>query len=103
MAFYALIMGIVYIAGLPIAVFILLWSRRHKLFGDPGRVDVEVTRTTYGFLYQVVPGGCQFDGLSMLVSRRLLPVTEALGLIGRDCRRMVRQRGGGRWRSYFES
>ena len=54
MAFYALIMGIVYIAGLPIAVFILLWSRRHKLFGDPGRVDVEVTRTTYAFLCQVL-------------------------------------------------
>ena len=53
MAFYALIMGIIYIAGLPITVFILLWTRRHKLFGDTGRVDVEETRTTYGFLYQV--------------------------------------------------
>ena len=52
-AFYALIMGIAFVVGLPVVVFVLLFRRRHKLFGDPQDPFVSTTAVTFGFLYEV--------------------------------------------------
>ena len=52
-AFYALIIGLLYVVGLPVTVFVILHRRRHKLFGDPTDSFVAKTRETYGFLYEV--------------------------------------------------
>ena len=52
-AFYALAYGIVYVVGFPLGVFIILFRRRHKLFGNPADPYVATTVATYGFLYQV--------------------------------------------------
>ena len=52
-AFYALMMGIVYVAGFPLGVLLILFRRRHKLHGDPTDPFVATTRSTYGFLYEV--------------------------------------------------
>jgi hypothetical protein len=47
-AIYAAVMLIVYTIGLPVAVFLVLWHRRHKLFGP---VSAR-TRASWGFLYE---------------------------------------------------
>ena len=52
-AVYALVCGIVYVVGFPLAVFVLLFRRRHKLFGDGSDPFVATTRAKYGFLYEV--------------------------------------------------
>ena len=72
-AFYALIIGLIYVAGLPIAVFVILFRRRHKLFGDATNAYVSKTRETYGFLYEVgtllfVPQCTLFCRLSLSLS-----------------------------------
>jgi hypothetical protein len=46
-ALYAGIMGVVYVAGLPLSIAIILVVRRHKLFGD----NSAETRRVWGFLY----------------------------------------------------
>ena len=58
-AFYALVIGLVYIAGLPLTVLFILYRRRHKLFGEPNDPYVAATRDTYGFLYEVRDGVVQ--------------------------------------------
>jgi hypothetical protein len=51
-ALYALVVAVVYVAGLPAAVLWILWRRRHKLFGSPTDPFVASTRgATFGFLY----------------------------------------------------
>ena len=52
-AFYAVVVGVVYIVGLPVTVFVILYRRRHKLFGSATDPFVATTRTTFGFLYEV--------------------------------------------------
>ena len=52
-AFYAMVMCAVYVIGLPLVVFTLLYRRRHKLFGDPSDPFVSTTVATFGFLYEV--------------------------------------------------
>jgi hypothetical protein len=62
-ALYALIIIVVYILGLPVAVFVLLFRHRHQLFPSKapgaGAGDVGVAEK-YGFLYQV-RGWCVVD------------------------------------------
>ena len=50
-AFYALLMGVVYVIGFPLGVFTILYRRRHKLHGDGGDPGVATAQATYGFLY----------------------------------------------------
>lgn len=52
-AVYAVLCGVVYVVGLPLGVFIVLFRRRHKLFGDSADPFVATTRAKYGFLYEV--------------------------------------------------
>ena len=52
-AIYAAICGVVYVVGFPLGVFIILFNRRRKLFGDAGDPFVTTTRAKYGFLYEV--------------------------------------------------
>ena len=56
-ALYALVVTLVYVFGLPVAVFVILFRRRHELFGDAADPFVATTRDTYGFLYEVRSGG----------------------------------------------
>jgi hypothetical protein len=56
-ATYAFIMGVVYMAGLPLSVLWILWRRRHKLFATERdskgqHMLVAVTVEKYGFLYE---------------------------------------------------
>ena len=48
-------MIVVYVVGFPSTVFMLLYRRRHKLFGSDTDPFVHTTVLKYGFLYQV-PG-----------------------------------------------
>ena len=52
-AIYALVCGAVYVVGFPLAIFAVLFRRRHKLFGSNDDPFVVTTRTKYGFLYEV--------------------------------------------------
>ena len=52
-ALYSLLIIIVFVIGLPLTVFVLLYRRRHKLFGDASDPFVATTRSAYGFLYEV--------------------------------------------------
>ncbi len=49
-AIYAIVMAIVYVIGLPVVVFVLLFRRRHELFKGPTSAAV---KEQYGFLYVV--------------------------------------------------
>ncbi len=51
-ATYAAVMGVAFVLGLPLLVFVTLFRHRHTLYGDKSGP----TRARYGFLY-VVPGG----------------------------------------------
>ena len=44
-------MGIVFVIGFPLGVFVLLFRRRHKLHGDSSDPYVATTQSKYGFLY----------------------------------------------------
>ena len=52
-AAYALLCGAVYVVGFPMGILVLLFRRRHKLFGSDADPFVATTRTKYGFLYEV--------------------------------------------------
>jgi hypothetical protein len=67
---YAGVMGCVYVVGLPVAVFGILWRERGSLFGPHS----DVTRDKWGFLYEVyTPSGWFWEVEEML--RRLLLVS----------------------------
>ena len=51
-ALYSIVMVIMYIVGLPLTVFVILYRRRHKLFGESGDPFVATTRRQFGFLYE---------------------------------------------------
>ena len=53
MATYGIIMCVVYIIGLPVTVFVLLYRRRNLLFGNPRDPAVAAVRRKYGFLYLI--------------------------------------------------
>ena len=44
-------MGVVYVAGLPAGVFLMLYHRRHVLFGNASDTKIATTQSAYGFLY----------------------------------------------------
>jgi uncharacterized membrane protein YgcG len=48
-AVYAVLMMVVYVIGLPITIFMILFRRRHRLFGESS----ERARLKFGFLYVV--------------------------------------------------
>ena len=66
-AIYALLCGVVYVVGFPLGVFVLLFRRRHKLFGSDADPFVATTRTKYGFLYEVSSG---LTGRTLAVASR---------------------------------
>ena len=49
---YASVCGLLYVVGFPLGVFFLLFTRRHKLFGEANDPYVATTRLQYGFLYE---------------------------------------------------
>ncbi len=51
-ALYASIFGVIYVIGFPLGVFVLLFRRRHKLFGAANDPFVATTRAQFGFLYE---------------------------------------------------
>ena len=71
-------MGIVYIAGLPIVVFSLLYRRRKQLYGDPGDAVVEANRVAYGFLYEVYGPTAWWWEVEELVRKLLLSAVVVL-------------------------
>ena len=69
---YALICGIVFVAGFPISVFVVLFSRRHKLFGAGTDPFVVLTRARYGFLYEAYGPTAWWWEVEELVRKLLL-------------------------------
>ena len=55
-AAYAGVMLALYTVGLPVGVFLVLWHRRHKLYG----ANSERTRVSWGFLYESYGAGAWF-------------------------------------------
>ena len=77
---YAIAYGLVYVAGLPATVFVLLYRRRHKLYGDGGDPFVATTRAKFGFLYEVYgPNAWYVMGWELFKLRHVvLPVQQRL-------------------------
>ena len=71
-------MGIVYIAGLPIAVLVLLYRHRNHLFGDESDPVVAKTRSTYGFLYVVYGPTAWWWEVEELIRKLLLSAVVVL-------------------------
>jgi hypothetical protein len=51
-AIYAAAMGILYVIGLPAAVFLILYRHRELLHGDASNDLVREAQEKYGFLYR---------------------------------------------------
>ncbi len=77
-AAYALIVGLLYIVGLPASVFVILHRRRHKLFGDSVDPFVATTKSTYGFLYEVYGPSAWWWEVEELVRKLLLSAVVVL-------------------------
>ena len=77
-AAYAIVIGVLYIVGLPIAVFAILFHRRHKLFGDATDPFVATTKETYGFLYEVYGPSAWWWEVEELVRKLLLSAVVVL-------------------------
>jgi hypothetical protein len=71
-AVYAGVMGVLYVAGLPAVVFVILWRRRHKLHGDPSDPFVATTQEAYGFLYLDYGPGAWWWEVEELLRKLLL-------------------------------
>jgi hypothetical protein len=76
-ATYAFIMGVVYMAGLPLLVLWILWRRRHKLFATDSdskgqQLLVSVTAEKYGFLYEDYGASAWWWEVEELVRKLLL-------------------------------
>ena len=77
-ALYAVAVGVVYVAGLPITVFALLFRRRRTLFGDANDAAVSSTRSTYGFLYEVYGPSAWWWEVEELIRKLLLSAVVVL-------------------------
>ena len=77
-AFYAIVIGALYVAGLPIAVFVILYRRRRQLFGDPNDPHIVETRETFGFLYEVYGPTAWWWEVEELVRKLLLSAVVVL-------------------------
>ena len=77
-AFYALVMAVLYIVGLPVTVLSILYHRRHKLFGDPKDPYVATTRAQFGFLYEVYGPSAWWWEVEELIRKLLLSAVVVL-------------------------
>ena len=78
MATYGIIMCVVYIIGLPVTVFVLLYRRRNLLFGNPRDPAVAAVRRKYGFLYLIYGKNAWFWETEELVRKLLLSAVVVL-------------------------
>ena len=67
-----------YVVGFQLGVFVILYRRRHKLFGDASDPFVETTRSTYGFLYEVYGPSAWWWEVEELVRKLLLSAVVVL-------------------------
>ena len=74
----ALIVGLLYVVGLPATVFVILYRRRHKLFGDAKDPFVATTQSTFGFLYEVYGPSAWWWEVEELVRKLLLSAVVVL-------------------------
>ena len=88
-AFYALVMAVMYIVGLPTTVFVLLWRRRHSLFNAPvagsttatkasNAAEVVANQAAYGFLYTVYGPSAWWWEVEELLRKLLLSAVVVL-------------------------
>jgi hypothetical protein len=90
-ALFALTFGVVYVVGLPIGVFVILFRRRRALFasdsGAPGSgssvvsdddSEVAQNRASYGFLYEVYGPSAWWWEVEELVRKLLLSAVVVL-------------------------
>ena len=88
-AFYALVMAVMYIVGLPTTVFVLLWRRRHSLFNTPvadsttatkasNAAEVVANQAAYGFLYTVYGPSAWWWEVEELLRKLLLSAVVVL-------------------------
>ena len=77
-AIFALVVGVVYIAGLPLVVFVMLFRRRHKLYGDASDPFVATTPANFGFLYLSYGPNAWFWEVEELVRKLLLSAVAVL-------------------------
>ena len=75
---YALICGVIFVAGFPLSIGVLLFRRRHKLFGDAADPFVATTRSTYGFLYNAYGPSAWWWEVEELVRKLLLSAVVVL-------------------------
>jgi hypothetical protein len=73
-AVYAVIMIALYVIGLPLTLFQVLWRRRYKLFGERSTH----TRLTYGFLYESYGPGAWWWEIEELIRKLLLSAVVVL-------------------------
>jgi hypothetical protein len=82
-ASYAAVMIAVYVVGLPLTVFLILYKRRHKLHGD----NSKITKENWGFLYDMYgPTAVYWEVEEIL--RRLMLISVVVffswGTVGRE-------------------
>jgi hypothetical protein len=77
-AAYGLVMGVVYVVGLPVVVLFMLWRRRGTLFGPSTSIAVAATRARYGFLYEVYGPTAWWWEVEELVRKLLLSAAVVL-------------------------
>ena len=77
-AVYALICGVVFTVGFPLSISMLLFHRRHKLFGDATDPFVATTRAKYGFLYEAYGPSAWWWEVEELVRKLLLSAVVVL-------------------------
>ena len=75
---YALICGVIFVVGFPLSIGVLLFRRRHKLFGDAADPFVATTRSTYGFLYNAYGPSAWWWEVEELVRKLLLSAVVVL-------------------------
>ena len=77
-ATYALLCGLVYVVGLPLTVLLLLFRRKHKLFGSPDDPFVATTQASFGFLYEAYGPSAWWWEVEELVRKLLLSAVVVL-------------------------
>jgi hypothetical protein len=77
-ALYALIIGVVYVAGLQAAVFIILHRRRSELFSESNDARTIATKETFGFLYEVYGPAAWWWEVEELIRKLLLSAVVVL-------------------------
>jgi hypothetical protein len=73
-AVYAVIMIALYVVGLPLTLFLVLWRRRHNLFGEKSAKN----RLAFGFLYESYGPGAWWWEIEELIRKLLLSAVVVL-------------------------